>query len=235
MFGHPAIIASSLVLFANENISAHWSTRGRNSYDLVVIARICCNLTQGFAVLALITMTIDRYLAITRPIFHKTSVTKRRLLAILLVMLTLFAGFRVFRFFKSFMVTYYCIGFVSKALPLLFLAGMNYRMFAIAVKARRIRGTAKFRTQMSLLKKNSTCLLTVSCFIICITPLIVYAVLRATSTALLSEDVLLIIRVWGNTSMTLNSSLNCLIFFWKNEILRNKGRKLLAGCLKLKC
>jgi hypothetical protein len=32
---------------------------------------------------------------------------------------------------------------------------------------------------------------------------------------------------WANTIAATNSTLNCLIFFWKNDVLRGEGKKIL--------
>ena len=35
---------------------------------------------------------------------------------------------------------------------------------------------------------------------------------------------------WGNTLISLNSTLNCLIFFWGNREMRKEGSKILKKC-----
>ena len=40
-----------------------------------------------------------------------------------------------------------------------------------------------------------------------------------------------IIDLWITTLFTLNSSLNCLIFFYKNSVLRRQGGIFLKKCL----
>ena len=145
----------------------------------------------------------------------------------------LFIALRMFRFFNGLKAVNYISSLVIGTIPIFLLAIMNYRMFRIATKTRRNKQVLK--TQMALSKKNYTCLLTVVCFFICITPLVVYAVFRATSIAILSEDALMLIRLWGNTSLSISSTWNCVIFFWRNEILRKAGQKLLSSCLKPRC
>jgi hypothetical protein len=34
-------------------------------------------------------------------------------------------------------------------------------------------------------------------------------------------------RFWSVTVATANSTLNCVIFFWKNDVLRGEGKKVL--------
>jgi hypothetical protein len=44
-----------------------------------------------------------------------------------------------------------------------------------------------------------------------------------------------LILLWGNTSLSMRSTWNCVIFFWRNEILRKAGAKLVSSCLKPRC
>ena len=42
--------------------------------------------------------------------------------------------------------------------------------------------------------------------------------------------------VWTSTAANANSTLNCLIFFWKNDVLREEGKKALKALKdRLKC
>ena len=230
MVGHPTTISSTLAWATGDNSSAHWTKQHGNSYHMGEIARILANFAQGFSMYALLTLTIDRYLAITRPFFHQTSITKRRLLAILVTLLLPFIVARVLRFFKDLKTVYYIAHLVISGIFLLPLGLMNCRMFAIATRRKRSMRGRNSKAWSALLKKNSTCFLTVGCFYISIIPFIVYIVLRVSSDV--SEDVLLLIRLWANTSLTLSSSINCTIFFWKNEVLRKEGKKLLTSCIK---
>lgn len=225
--GHPATISSSFAWAKNSSV--HWTNEDGNKYDTNELAGFIRNFAQGFALYALTVMTVDRYLAITRPVFHKTSVTKQRLMAFLVIMLLLFIAFGVVRSIKNFQAAYYVSVLVLILfIPLLLLAFMNFMMFSIAVKTRQNREASESKGRLKLLKKNSTCLLTVACFFVCVTPMIMYAALRAISSPLLDEDLLLLIRLYVNTGLTMNSSLNCLIFFWKNRILRAEGKKLVS-------
>ncbi|CAB3986961.1 D(2)-like dopamine receptor, partial [Paramuricea clavata] len=231
VFGHPSVILSAVPWSTGDNSSAHWSTPGNDGYHLAEVGIIVSNYTQGFSILALLTMTIDRYLALTRPLFHKVSVTRRRLLALTVTMQLLLIVIRMFRFFKYFKAAvYYAAAFLFGTTCMLLLVVMNCRMFSIAVWVKRNSQAPK--THLALLKKSCTCLLAVGCFFVCITPVIVYALLRATSAA--QENTLMLIRLWGNTSLSMSSTLNCVIFFWRNEMLRKEGMKLLCTCPKLR-
>jgi hypothetical protein len=232
ILGHPAVVLTAVTWSTGSNSSAHWSTSGSKGYHLAEVATIVSNYTQSFSMAALLTMTIDRYMAITRPFFHKVYVTKLRLLALAVTMDFLIIGVRMFRFFEDLKAIHYTTALLISITVFLLFAFMNYRMFRIASNVKRNEQATKI--QSALLKKNSTCLLAVACFFLSIIPVVVYVVLRATTTGLISEDTLMLLRLWQNTMLTMSSTWNCVIFFWRNEILRNEGRKLLSGYMKFR-
>ena len=229
--GHPAVILSAVSWSSGNNTVTHWSTKPTNKeYRLAEVAILVSNCTKYLSLPALLAVTVDRYIAITRPFFHQIYVTKRRLLALSVAMQSLMVAVGMFRFFKDFKAIYYGGLLFLVGTEMITVAKMNYKMWRIATNIKHQRTTSK--TQLKHLKKNFTCLLAVACFYIAMTPLFVYAILRAASSSVLSEDTLVLLRLWGNTSLNISSTWNCLIFFWRNEILRSSGKKLLPGCFK---
>ena len=229
IFGYPSVILSAVPWSTRDNSSGHWSTAESNRYSLTEVGIIASNYTQSFSMIALLAMTIDRYLAMTRPLFHKIHVTRRRLLSLTVALQFLLIGVRMLRFFGDHKVVYYSACFLIATIIMLLMAYMNYRMFRIAAKAKRNKQAQKM--QLARMKKNYTCVLAVICFYVCVIPIAVYAMLRLLrDTSIVDEDTL--IRLWGNTSLSVSSKLNCIIFFWRNETLRKEGKKLLSCCHK---
>ena len=63
-----------------------WLTEKFNVYpSWMCISLSLSNIFVGFSLLALLVMNFDRYLATYYPIFHRTSVTKERLLTLLAI------------------------------------------------------------------------------------------------------------------------------------------------------
>ena len=73
---HPLIIVYLVFLLNEEH---HLLTETRIYWRI-------SNLFVGFSVIALLIMTIERYLGVHYPILHRTSVTRRRLLTLLAVL-----------------------------------------------------------------------------------------------------------------------------------------------------
>ena len=187
---------------------------------------------------ALVTLNIERFLALTRPFFHQASVRKTRIVR-----------------FQGFLMIVFVIGllpalhFDAKAiasivslvtvLSLLFLfIYSNYKMFAIA-KSKRVDETVGPTTAMASdenrkkrilnLKNISTCSWAVGCFFVCSCPQIIYSVLRLASETPFYDRQALLFNLWSYTFLSMNSTFNCVIFFWRNSILRSEGIKIIKS------
>ena len=214
MFGHLTTILHSVV----------WSFNSTTSQISEVLDLIYGNLV-GLAVGALLTMNIDRYLAITHPIFHKTSVTKDRLLKLMLFLHLLFVVVAILYSiprFKNFgyMIIPFVIGMV-----LILIIFMNCRILRITSKKRWATHCTTRPTPMT--KSNSSCLLVIACFFVCGAPLMLYNTFVAISGT--SHKIPLVFWLWAATAAAMNSSLNCVIFAWRNTILYTEIKKTLTG------
>jgi hypothetical protein len=107
---------------------------------------------------------------------------------------------------------------------------MNYKMFAIARKSRRNNGISPDMKKTFSLKNISCCLLAVACFLVLSIPVFVFGGLNITSTAKeFTLDNALLAGLWASTTTSMNSTCNCLIFYWKNKILRTEGMKVIKS------
>ena len=197
-------------------------------YDLLAIIQTYeqyAALFIGFSVIALLVLSFERYLGAYYPFFHRTSVTRRRLLTLLailfilpIILVTISVNGLVISFPMALMIF-----FVFVFPPFAFI---NYKLFKISRKMRRDNITspnvAIFRVN---LKKISTCLLAVACLVLMYTPAFFFIAFNF-AEKLTSENTM-VSRVWTATISAANSTLNCLIFFWKNDVLRREGIKVL--------
>ena len=109
--------------------------------------------------------------------------------------------------------------------PMLFI---NYKLFTAARKSRKNNGISPHMKKS--FKKISSCLLVVACLGLMSIPTLVYFVLRQTSkeTRFTLHDAQ-IAGLWAGTAHSMNSTFNCLIFYWKNKILRVEGKKVIKS------
>ena len=195
----------------------------REDYDSLFKVKIYLNVSALFLVLtllALFVMNIERYLGASYPIFHHTSVTRRKLLTLLAILLVpttvvyMISRYGVISYPMFFMI--YVVTFVP---PFIF---VNFKLFAIARKLHRER--APERRTAANFKNISTGLWVVACFMLLSIPHSVNVAFFLTEKS--SRNVRLS-YVWALTCVTMNSTLNSLIFFWKNKVLRAEGIKIL--------
>ena len=223
-----------LVILTNHPLTALiamlWLTGKLDVYHVypswVDISLEVATIFNGLSLLALLVMNFDRYLETYYPIFHRTSATKGKLLTLLVLLiiiqltLTLMAINDFIFSYQVGMLIFLIILFP----PMIFI---NYKLFAIARKSRRNNRISPKMKKTFSLKNISCCLLAVACFVVLSIPVFVYSGLRITTKDSPTLDDAHIAALWCKTVASMNSTGNCLIFYWKNKILRAEGIKLL--------
>jgi magnesium-transporting ATPase (P-type) len=80
------------------------------------------------------------------------------------------------------------------------------------------------------LKNLSSCLLAVACVVVSSIPTFVYIGLRIYSPdTIYTLDNANLAEMWAVTMALMNCTFNCLIFYWKNKVLRTEGLKVLKS------
>jgi hypothetical protein len=187
------------------------------------------NIFFVFSLLALLVMNFDRYLATSYPFFHRTSVTKGRLLTLLAILIIVEGTLGVMSVndFVISMNVHAAIFFCFFIPAMLFI---NYKLFLVIRKSRRDKKLAPETKKKFSLKNVSSCLLVVACLAVLSIPWSVYIGLRINSTE--TKDTLdnaNLAAVWAKTIGFMNYTFNCLIFYWKNKVLRAEGLKVLKS------
>ena len=185
---------------------------------------------HAFSVLALLVMNFDRYLATSYPLFHRTSVTKGRLLAFfaILMMLEVCSALLFLNDHVISLQVHLTIFLVLVSPPMLF---FNYKLLVVIRKSLGDREVSPEMKKTFSLKNISSCLLAVACYVTLSIPAFVYAGLKmsyAGETLALDHHVKLI-AIWGLTIASMNPTFDCLIFYWKNKVLRTEGLKVIKG------
>ena len=199
----------------------------------------------SFSLYALLTMTLERYVALVYPFFHHKFVTKSRLM-ILFVLLQL-PLYMLCIIIGENNLYLHPILYSVDGVVFVIICILNIKLFFVArtlrdravvtlgnldgsePEQRNNLDSKKYRITFSSLGKISTCLLSVMCLIICNLPWTVYFGVKR-SNASISDQNMFILERWAETFCALNSSLNCLIFFYKNSVLRRHGKNFLKTC-----
>ena len=217
---HP-LTAIHAMLFVTAKLDAY--------HGWVVISRRLATIFVAFSLLALLVMNFDRYLATYYPIFHRTSVTKGKLLTLLAILITM-EIILVLLSFNNFVIPYQVallIFIIIIIPPMLF---MNCKLFAVARKSRKNNGISPEMKKTFSLKTISSCLMAVVCYVVLNIPVFVYIGLTITLTEKeFTLDNAALPGFWASTIASMNSTFNCLIFYWKNKILRTEGMKVIKG------
>jgi multisubunit Na+/H+ antiporter MnhB subunit len=187
------------------------------------------NIFLVFSLFALLVMNFERYLATSYPIFHRKSVTKGRLLTLLAILNIVEVILKVMSVNHSVISNQvHAVIFLSFFIPaMLFINGKLYLAVRKSRKNKRISDEMK---KTFPLKNISSCLLVVVCAVVLSIPTWVYIGLRTnsieTTYTLNSGNIALL---WGKTTAVMNGTFNCLIFYWKNKVLRTEGLKVLKS------
>ena len=215
---HP-VIALVTMLWLTEKMNVHpgW----------LLISNALLVIFGGFSQLALLVLSVDRYLATHYPIFHRTSVTKKKLLTLFAFLVIIVIALLVMTINdliipRELAVLMFLVIYIP---PMLFI---NYKLFRVARKSRKNNGISP--EMKKSFKKISSCLLVVACLTLTSIPTLVYIVLRQTSKETqFTLDNAEIAGLWATTATSMNSTCNCLIFYWKNKTLRVEGMKVIKS------
>ena len=196
----------------------------RKDYDLQKTT-IYLNISGVFLVLsllALLVMNIERYLGACYPIFHHTSVTRRKLLTFLVILLIPSAVvYMICRYGVLYYPMFFMISMVIFVPPFIFI---NFKLFAIARKLHRGDTVSPGKRTTVNLKNISAPLWAVACLMLFSIP---HSLNTAFNFAEKSSNTIGLSYIWTFTCVTMNCTFNSLIFFWKNKVLRTEGIKIL--------
>ena len=119
------------------------------------------------------------------------------------------------------------IFFVIFVAPMLFI---NYKLFTMANKSRRNNEISPEMKKSFSFKNVSSCLLVVACLMSTYIPLFICFGLRLTSKETVNTlGNAEIAALWSRTTGSMNSTFNSLIFYWKDQALRNEGMKIIES------
>ena len=206
-----------------------WLTEKINAYPgwLLIVYFLSSRFIRN-SLFALLVMNVERYLATHYPIFHRTSLTKGKVLTFFIFLVTI--EITVAAISTNDLVIPDQVGllifFIIFIFPMLFI---NYKLFKVARQSRRNKISPEMKKSISL-KNISSSLLVVACLILLSIPASVYIVLRLISKeSEFTLDNAELTLLWSRTTASMNSTFNCLIFYWKNRTLRNEGMKVIKS------
>ena len=197
----------------------------------VVTYAIAMLLFSGISAWTLFIINSERYFSIIHTALHRNHFTKRRFLST-----WIFLWFFVMSSIVS------CMHFKSlgNAIPItlsIIVCTSLYTYVAIFVVARKKmlkvhdnsdqESSRNFMVFLRESKMAKTYVLVVSLCCLCYLPGVVVS---GTQNPLYHSDTDTVVLDWATTLMSMNSTLNCLLFFWGNREMRKEGYKILKNC-----
>ena len=213
------ILASMSWLTGKLDVNARWAH----------ISLASTGIFLRFSYFALLVMNFDRYLATSYPIFHRTSVTKRRLLTLLAILIIVQVILRAMSI-NDFVISDQVYAIIICILFIPAMLFINYKLFLVVRKSRKNKRISPDMKKTFSLKNISSCLLAVACVVVISIPWCVYIGLRINSPeTTYTLDNANLAGLWAITISLMNCTFNCLIFYWKNKVLRTEGWKVLKS------
>ena len=194
-----------------------WLKKDYNFVRKTRILLVIFGVFHYFSPLLLLVMSIERYLGAYYPIFHRTSVTRRRLLTLIAILLIPTSAL----YMSGKMDLVISTGATQIIALVLFLPPFIFFNFKLFIISRKVT-SGKRKTKN--FKNISTALWVVACLMLLYIPISLNA---AFILARMSTNTRNLSFIWAYTCNTMNCTLNTLIFFWKNKVLHTEGIKIL--------
>lgn len=195
---------------------------GYENCPLAAIFLMVTYTLSGMSLMTLLVMNIERYLSIVHPIFHRNNVSKRRLLAAAATLWPI-------------SVAEVCVALVSEnvfrylmRITICVFLAVYLFIYVKIFRTRRVIGIVSSgshgNTQLEDLRRMKlakSCLLVVSCTLLCFLPMPLTSYLWHTTFYGA------VLWVWSVTLFLAASTFNSVIFFWRNSCLRNEAKEML--------
>lgn len=178
----------------------------------------------GMSFMTLLLLNVDRYICIVHPIYHRNKVTKFKLFISAVVLWSCAVASTLLRLFLN------KVGrtLTSIVISVTFIAFI-YIYATIFRTSRKVRRTSERNTTDSIasnaqdLKVAKSCAIVVGCTFLCVIPFSVTNALAPFTFLTFS------LAYWSCTLGLSSSTLNSLIFFWRNPALRTEAKLLLRA------
>ena len=181
----------------------------------------------GLSFTTLFLLNLERYCSIVHPFFHRAEVTKLRLFGMTLVLwslaiLLLFSHFVLDTAARYVRTLSIIIIIISSLCMYASIYRTSRKTVQVCRSHRELRNWAA--RNILELKLAKSCAIVVGCSIICFVPFSVTSFLRPQG-----DTVTFAVGLWCNALALAGSSVNSIIFFWRNRVLRHQAKKIFSS------
>ena len=200
----------------------------------LLVARSATFLSSTLSIVVLSGLTMERYLSVVHPFFHRTRLTKT-------VIVKFIAGavfFLITVTFAALFIHGNLTGFVSIGIIATFFIFNTYAYVRIYVVVRtstrenrervissREESQKKRRHLLLEIKHAMSCFMVVVSFALLFIPYLLSPIL----IQLIPFQYWRVYFLWAFSLVTLDSSINSVIFFWRNAVLRQEAFKVVKS------
>ena len=204
---------------------------GHPKCEIYIMFYYECYVLAAMSITTLFGLNIERYLSIQHPFYHHTKVTKSKLLKMIVGFWFLTITLRL-----PSLVYGKIMNISSSILFLLIAFSTLYIYAAIFITVRKKpqltetreteeRSTEEERTnkkeQLQNIKMAKSCAIVVGLVFTCNIPMAITKLISASNIHTLT-----LLSLWSATIVMSASSINSLVFFWKNLVLRKEAKQL---------
>ena len=172
----------------------------------------------GMSYSILCVLIIERYLGTVHPLFHRSNVNKSRVLKVVIVFWFIIAIVGIITVLDS-RIGKFVVG-TTMSLNLTILIVIYVKIF-LTGRRTAVVGNTQRKAFLRKIKLAKSCLIAVGCCYVCFFPTAVTQFLTNT------RFVEMVLTTWTTTLLLANSTLNSVIFFWRNLILRKEAKLVL--------
>ena len=203
-------------------LSLAFTLYGNSNCTITILHETLTLFTGGMSLATLYALNIERYLCILHPFFHRTKMTKLGLL-----------GLAAFFWLHACVVTlsYPILGdYVARlitSITVLFDIVVTVCIYICICRAVQKAASNPSQAIGNQVKKSQnlrmakSCATVVACTVICFLP---FAIVRSLKASVFT---IFFLEVWAKTLTLLSSSINSLVFFWRNPTLRREATAIL--------
>ena len=196
--------------------------------------QICLQFfSSGCSLFTLVIMSMERYVAICHPFYHRTKVTKALLMKCL-AFLWIQGGFGILilPLWFQMIIRYIILPEFFLCTTLLFFFYTKIFHIANRQASMWVRQNGKPLQDKRCRSRNTklaiSCLFVVLSFMLCYFPLVMIKIIEVFQlTTNISAECGIILTEWSFAFMLFNSSLNSIVFFWRIKLLRDEAFKLI--------
>ena len=199
----------------------------------IVAYKMAIFVFSGISACTLFIINIERYFAIIHPILHRIHFSKRRFLLTWVLFWFLAVVGVVCRVYIPFFEVVIPVTLCITVFTSLFTYVAIYVVARKKMKRNDEESRKHFMAFLRELKMAKTYVLVVSlCFFCYLPTVVVFGIIFANIVNNADKTLDSVVNAfdWTDTLASMNSTLNCLIFFWGNRELRKECSKILKKC-----